>query len=175
MWFYHLYKIYKLLQTGLVEVFFQLVTCPLYYYFDESRPCTRKGFSKSSTKIRITWPVASFCQSVNNKQLKCQQVWHVTYRCLFVHEVGPMPLTDGFPILLVCLFFFFHFAHDVFTVDKSFEPTNYRKKVLLLTFSKEPTNLQRAGRPVKSLNNTVYINYQTVNKDWVPMFGGRHP
>ena len=73
-----------------------------------------------------------------------------------------MPLTDGFPIFLVGLFFFFHFTHDVFTVDKSFETTNYRKKVLLLAFSKEATNLQRAGRPVTSLNNKVYINYQAV-------------
>ena len=68
-----------------------------------------------------------------------------------------MPLTDGFPILLVGLFFFFHFTHDVFTVDKSFETTNYRKKVLFLAFSKDVTNVQRADCLLSRLHH-----YQTV-------------
>ena len=53
---------------------------------------------------------------------------HVTYRSFFVHEVGPMPLADGFPILFVGLFFLLHFTYDMFTVDEGLETTNYNRK-----------------------------------------------
>lgn len=64
----------------------------------------------------------------NTNRIMGQATWQVTYRSFFVHEVSPMPLTDGFPILFVGLLFLFHFTHDVFTVDECLETTNYNRK-----------------------------------------------
>ena len=77
------------------------------------------------------------------------------YRCLLIHEVCSMSLTDGLSVLLVRLFLLFHLPNNVFTINECLKSTHY-----IITIQNSDDTL---------LLNVQYINYNDTGSYTCPV------